>query len=288
VLLSALRQQFARDATDMALAPSSYLVERLRAHGWSDVRHQPYFIDFSPAPESLPRDDRQLLYVGRMEREKGIDTLIGAMPEILAAVPDARLTIVGDGSQRHALERLVRSTGVAESAQVLPGVARERLGDIYARASLCVLPSVWMENSPLVAYECLLSGLPMAVSRIGGIPELIEPDCGFTFRPRDPRDLAAGVIRFLGLSVGERERMGAAARTRAKAFDKETHLDRIEDLYQELRSRPARPAPSPSPFLPILERVGQDLRRLESQTPQTLLQRARAMARALGLPKLFP
>ena len=197
VLLAGVRQQLSSRGVDVAIAPSTYLVERLRAHGWRDVRHLPYFIDFDPGPGSVARAEAELLYVGRLEREKGIDVLLGAMPEIAREVPGVRLDIVGSGSQLEPLRALALRSGSGAAVRFLTDVPREKLGEFYSRASVCVLPSVWTENSPLVAYECLLSGLPMVGSRIGGIPELIEPACGLTFSARDHGELARQVIRFL-------------------------------------------------------------------------------------------
>jgi glycosyltransferase involved in cell wall biosynthesis len=285
VLLAQLRQRMLSEATALALAPSTYLVERLRANGWSEARRLPYFIDFTPAPAELVRKQGQLLFAGRLEKEKGIDVLLRAMPKVLEACADARLSIIGGGSSKNSLQALTDSLGLAKSVHFLSSVERSQLAEHYAVSSVAILPSVWTENSPLVAYECLLSGLPMIGSRIGGIPELIEPGCGLTFRPRDPDDLATQLVRFLRSPAAEREGMSKAARARAATFDKQQHLHAIEEAYAEIR---ARPLPTPGPEIPELfaalaatDQESQAARR----TP--LLERLRPLARRLRLPKVF-
>ncbi|HEX6884460.1 MAG TPA: glycosyltransferase [Planctomycetota bacterium] len=290
VLLSSLRQRWLSTCTGIAVAPSAYLVERLRAHGWSDVRHLPYFIDFPPPSRPVPRSSHELLYVGRIEPEKGVPVLLRALPEISASLPEVRLTVVGGGSQLSELRALADRLGIAARLRTLQKIPRTEIAEHYARAALCILPSLWTENSPLVAYECLTSGLPMAGSRLGGIPELLEGGCGITFHPGDPRDLARVVIDHLRLPLAQRERMSAACRERARAFEREHHVDAVVQLYEELRHRPTpatRTPPELSPDgLAMLHQVGlqQAPGDGRSQAPLEVL---RAIARSLGLPKVL-
>jgi hypothetical protein len=130
----------------------------------------------------------------------------------------------------------------------------------------------------------------MLGSRIGGIPELVEPGCGLTFQPRDPADIARTVVHFLGLSPQERERMSTHAKERAKLHDKPRHLDRTEHLYRDAVSIPAASDPLPGvlrEFFPLLEELGTDLRRRATPRNPTALSLLRAIARGLGLPKVI-
>lgn len=291
VLLSALRQRLASAAAKIAIAPSSHLTDRLRSHGWREVRHVPYFVEgFLPAA-SGPRAEYEILYVGRLEREKGVEFLLGAMPSILSAIPRVRLTLLGGGSQEHALRKLAELRKLGSAVRFLQHIPRHELAAHYTRAAACILPSVWTENSPLVAYECLAAGLPVLGSRIGGIPELIEPECGLTFTPRDPADLARTVIRFLRLPLAEREQMSAVARQRAATYDKGRHVERIEELYRETISIPdtlAGHSETLGELYPILQQMGSDMfDRVDPGTQNTPLEFLRGIARGLGLPKLL-
>jgi len=241
-----LKQRTLAGIVDISICPSRYLAERMRSSGARDVRHLNYFIDPIAAGAAGEREPKELVYIGRLEPEKGVEYLLEAMPHILRADPIVHLTIIGGGSLESTLVARVRSQGLERSATFRSHVPRAELGRVYATATACVLPSIWSENSPLVAYECLAAGLPMIASRIGGIPELVEEEVGgFTFTPRDPCDLAAKALRLLDLAPSERARMSVALRAAAEGFRIAPHLDRIEALYDEARARP-RSSPGPS------------------------------------------
>lgn len=233
-----LKQRTLAGIVDLAICPSRYLAERMRASGARDVRHLNYFIDPIAAGAAHERQAKELVYIGRLEPEKGLEHLLDAMPHVLRADPGVHLTIIGGGALENALASRARGMGLGGSVDFVSKVPRAELGHVYATATACVMPSVWSENSPLVAYECLAAGLPMIASRIGGIPELVEEGlAGFTFTPRDPRDLAEKALCLLSLPLDERARMSVAMRARAESFRIGPHIERILGFYDEARSR---------------------------------------------------
>jgi glycosyltransferase involved in cell wall biosynthesis len=262
-----LKQRALTGIVSMSICPSRYLAERMRASGAQDVRHLSYFIDPIAAGARGERDSRELVYIGRLEPEKGVEHLLDAMPIILPTYPSVHLTIIGGGALENALRERARNLGIGDSTTFRSHVPRAELGLVYATATACVLPSIWSENSPLVAYECLAAGLPMIASRIGGIPELVEDGrTGFTFSPRDPADLAAKALRILGLPEDERSRMSVAMRAVAEGLRVTAHLDRIAALYREVLARPRRsPCPSTTidrDLLAVLAEHGSERARL--------------------------
>ena len=107
----------------------------------------------------------------------------------------------------------------------------------------------------------------MVASRIGGIPELVEDGlAGFTFTPRDPRDLAEKALRLLRLTAEERMRMSRTMRATSEGFRVGPHLDRIEELYEEALSQPPRSAQASltidSDLLAVLAEYGSEKGRL--------------------------
>jgi len=287
VYLASLRQRLTSSCTRIAVAPSSYLVGHLRANGWREVRHLPYFVDFPAGPRSKQRTGHELLYVGRLEPEKGVGVLLAALPEILRGFSAVRLTLIGGGSQLPALRQQADQLGLGPAVRFVPRIPRQEISAHYATAEVCILPSVWSENSPLVAYECMQSGLPLVGSRLGGITELIE-GVGFTFTPGDHRDLARTVVRFLRLPLTERESLSDAAINRAQSFDRENHLRAIESMYAELADQPPQGNIDPifePDLLEVLHQVGVEH---ANQAPgPTPLQVLRSIARTLGLPKVL-
>lgn len=241
-----LKQRTLAGIVDLTICPSRHLAGLMRASGAREVQHLNYFIDPIAAGATGERRPKELVYIGRLEPEKGVEHLLDAMPHILRADPEVHLTIIGGGTLESALTTRAKGLRLERSATFRSQIPRAELGQFYSTATACVLPSIWSENSPLVAYECLAAGLPMIASRIGGIPELVEDGlAGFTFTPRDPRDLAEKALRLLGLPAGERARMSVAMRAAAEGFRVSQHLEQIEGLYAGVRSRARSPA-SPS------------------------------------------
>lgn len=262
-LFTLLRQRALASTVDLALCPSRHLTDLTRKSGARDVRHLNYFIDPIAGGQIGERKERELVYIGRLEPEKGVEHLLEAMVLILRSAPSVHLTIVGGGALAGALTAQAEKLHLQDAVTFLSHVPRDELGRFYATASGCVLPSIWSENSPLVAHECLAAGLPMIASRIGGIPELVEEgQGGFTFNPRDARDLAEKALRLLALPAEERARMSAAMQKRALDFRAEPHVARIEELYREvIRAGPGARDPSvhiDADLLAVLEKAGRE------------------------------
>ncbi|HEV7286530.1 MAG TPA: glycosyltransferase [Kaistia sp.] len=122
----------------------------------------------------LPRrasDLVRLLYVGRMHRSKGVELLLEAA-EALAATHRFQLTIVGGGPEAARLQGRYRPSAWLRFAGHVPEVA---VSGYMRDADLLCVPSLWQENWPGVAVRALELGLPVLGSRIGGLPELIDP-----------------------------------------------------------------------------------------------------------------
>ncbi|WP_238638046.1 glycosyltransferase family 4 protein [Curtobacterium sp. HSID17257] len=113
-----------------------------------------------------------VLCVRRLERRMGIDTLIQAWGRVLAAHPSARLRIVGDGSERCALEKLAGPLG--KSVTFLGRVSDELLEAEYAQCALTVVPSRSLEGFGLIALESLAHGKAPIVTDCGGLPDSVR------------------------------------------------------------------------------------------------------------------
>jgi glycosyltransferase involved in cell wall biosynthesis len=75
---------------------------------------------------------------------------------------------------------------------------REQTGDIYAQIDVLVVPSLWLENSPLVIHEAFMAGIPVVGARIGGIADLVQDgETGLLYDPASASDLAAALRRLL-------------------------------------------------------------------------------------------
>jgi len=144
--------------------------------------------------------------------EKAIDCLLDAMPAITAAVPQARLVIVGDGPMGAMLRSHAADLGVEVSWLAFEPPAARYLQsfDVY------VLSSAW-ESFPIAVLEAMSCGVPQVVSRVGGTQESVVAETGLLVPPRDPDALADAVIELLR-DPARRAAMSEASRERHAAF----------------------------------------------------------------------
>ncbi|WP_371497934.1 glycosyltransferase family 4 protein [Kitasatospora sp. NBC_00374] len=221
---------------DRVLAPSRWFADAVRA----DVGSVPVFvlpngIARSAAPAPVAATDR-VLFVGRLERVKGVHVLLDAFRRLLTDRPQARLSVVGDGSDRARLEASAADL-VADGRVTFHGwLPAEDVADRLREASVVALPSLWPENFPTVALEALQLGRPLVASRVGGLPELVGPDNGALVEPGD----AAGLATALGALLGDREllqRLGDGSAARADRYGVERFLDALEDHYEEVAAQ---------------------------------------------------
>lgn len=138
-----------------------------------------------------------VLYVGRIDKDKGLDVLIEAMPLVRKEV-DAHFVLAGSGDELPRLEKKVVNLGLKGVVTFLGWIehSREELPQIYQLASLFAIPST-IETQSIVTLEALASGLPVVAARAGALPELVKDgENGFLFS-NGPADMAKQIIRIL-------------------------------------------------------------------------------------------
>ena len=177
----------------------------------------PEFSDLSIDPQRPHSSEPPiLLTVARLmsaERGeyKGVDTVIEAMPEVLAAFPGVRYVIVGDGDDRPRLERLANRTGVQDRVTFTGAVDAAALRGFYEACEIFVMPSR-TEGFGIVFLEAMAVGKPVIGGNHGGTPEVwADGTAGFLVDHGDVRALAGRLKLLLG-DVELRSRMGAAGR----------------------------------------------------------------------------
>lgn len=159
---------------------------------------------FSPAHPRLPDrkrslgfqdDDPLLVFVGRLEPQKGHRVLLEAMPAVRKEFPTARLVCAGEGKLRQELESQAHTLGLDEAVRFIGYPADVR--DWLALADLTVLPSFY-EGLPATAIESLAAGRAMVATAVDGTPEvIIDGKTGLTVPPGDPQGLAGAICRLL-------------------------------------------------------------------------------------------
>ena len=190
----------------------------------------------------LGPDERVILFTGRLERLKGVETLIRALPHLPADVGPRRLLVAGADSgngvaeaggfvsERARLESLAADLGVTDQVTFLGAVPHNQLPRYYSLADVCAVPS-YSESFGLVALEAAACGTPVVASRVGGLVHVVaDGRTGFTVRNHDPEKYAER----LGLLLTDeplRRRMGAAAAELAAGFTWDATAARLIDVY---------------------------------------------------------
>ncbi len=118
-------------------------------------------------------NEKIILYVGRLVYEKGIQHLIGAMPKILANYHDAKLVICGKGGMIDELKQETRNLGIENKVYFAGYCDSKTVQKMYKCADMAVFPSTY-EPFGIVALEAMLAGIPIVVSDIGGLNEIVE------------------------------------------------------------------------------------------------------------------
>lgn len=194
------------------------------------------FADPAIQPVERFNDGRpNILFVGRMDQRKGFRHLLRAYPYIKAAVPDARLIVVGAYSDKDKAPflryaRTHRLRGVHFVGYVSP----EELPRYHRTATVFCAPNTGFESFGIILLEAMAAGLPIVASDIAGFRTVIE-DCsdGLLVPPGDERAIAKAIIALLR-DPARRERMSECGRRKAADYDWSIIAQRVLAYYKDL------------------------------------------------------
>ena len=142
-------------------------------------------------------NEKIILFMGRLVYEKGIQTLISAMPKILANYHDSKLLIAGKGGMIDELKNQVNSLGLGNKVYFTGYLGSKDVQKMYKCADVAVFPSTY-EPFGIVALEAMLSGTPVVVSDIGGLNEIVDHGInGMKSYAGNPNSLADSILSLL-------------------------------------------------------------------------------------------
>jgi len=179
-------------------------------------------------------DRLRLLYVGRLHRSKGIEGLLDVAAE-LAGSHRFTLSVVGDGPEGEPLRRRYPDAGWLHFHGHVPEAA---VGERMREADLLCVPSLWRENWPGVAVRALEMGLPVLASRVGGLPELIEPGVTGDLLPPGDRTAWIDALRRVLVDPSMLSRWQTSAEARRGRFDQDRLGERLLDFMATIAGRP--------------------------------------------------
>ncbi|MFN0028900.1 MAG: glycosyltransferase family 4 protein [Acidimicrobiales bacterium] len=212
------------------IAPSRFLADQLRRGGVfpGRIRQLNNYVD---AASLTPRHGAGdgFVSIGRLSAEKGVDTLI----EAVALLPHLTLTVAGEGPARLELEALAQRLAPGR-VRFVGHVGAEQVAALNQSARAAVLAARWHENMPLSVLETMAAAVPMVLTSLGGLPELVTDGVeGLIVPPDDPPALARALDR-LQQDPSAAIAMGGAAREKMVGrFGVQAHLERLFELYEE-------------------------------------------------------
>jgi len=200
-------------------------VESLKFDGPIDTKE-------TRAKWGVKEGQKMITAVGRLTPQKGFDDLIRAYPAIRRAVPESRLVVVGEGHMRAELESVAEQEHVRDGTTFAGFISDNDLVAALRSSDVVVVPSR-SEPFGIIALEAMAAGVPLVVSRVGGLAEIVEDSVdGIEVEPNSPSAIAAATVRILS----DRElaaRLAARGEEKARMYSWENVAKRTLGVYQE-------------------------------------------------------
>ena len=217
---------------DLFLAPSRFVRDKFVEHGWEGGKFAvlPHFQRAHTLREPNEKNDRPLLYFGRLSAEKGVADLLRAMQK----VSHVRAVVAGDGPQRGALEQLAVALGLS-NVEFVGHLGHPERDALIAKSRFTVLPSHAYETLGKTILESYAEGRAVAASDLGSRREFVRHGVtGFLYPAGDVNGLANAIQAF-GSKPGLAEKMGLAGwETVRQRHTPEEHYQKLLSFYQGL------------------------------------------------------
>jgi glycosyltransferase involved in cell wall biosynthesis len=234
-------ERWVYEHADFALPVSAEVADVLTRKGYRGrIKVLPLAVDterYRPQPQDggTPRNGRPLMagYVGRLAREKGVDTLLEALP--LLDTRKVHALIVGDGPARDTLMAQARSLGIDERVTWSGYIPHEAMADVYRAMDVLVVPSrtvpAWKEQFGRVVVEALACGVPVIASDSGELPKLLTRTGGGWIFPEGQAAPLARLLVHVAENTAEMHDRAVGAR---RAVERQFGLDAVADRFSDV------------------------------------------------------
>lgn len=216
------------------LVTSQYMKNLFSKHGFND--EQVKIIELFTELPSLQnntknKEEPNLLFLGRIDRYKGVDLLLKSLSNIQSSF---NCNIIGDGPYLSYCKKLAIKLKLVDSVHFLGWLPREKTRPYLQSARVVVVPSIYPEAFARVGLEAMSYGKPVVAFDSGGISDwLLDGTTGYLVPPKDTVDLANKIDYLLSNPEHARE-LGKAGRLLLKTrFDKNRHFDRLLKIFEE-------------------------------------------------------
>jgi glycosyltransferase involved in cell wall biosynthesis len=243
-------QCFALRFADAVVAVSRPLVETLTRAGVPSEHIRFISNGFAPTANMMTRADaRRMLgipdnaltvgWVGRLSREKGADVMLTAL-----AQSDAfwRLSIIGDGEDRHRLKEQAADLGIAD--RVMWHGAVTNAAAVLPAFDSFVLSSR-TEGTPIALFEAMAAGVPIVATRVGGVPDVITSEHALLVPTEQPGAIAEALAELRRDPSAATGRSGLAHERLLQAFSPEVWLEAVDEVYRTVCTQASATLPPP-------------------------------------------
>jgi phosphatidylinositol alpha-mannosyltransferase len=197
----------------------------------------PNGIEVSRFKEKLKRKDKEtrILYVGRIEKRKGLIYLLKSFKELAEEFPDARLWVVGSGPQSLRAKFFVKEKGFSKKVKFFGTVSDRRLVEIYCQADIFCSPAWANESFGIILLEAMATGLPIVAFANSGYQEVLKnyPWKKVLVKPKNVQDLAIS-LRELIISEELRKKLGKWGLREVRQYDWQIIAGKVLDFYDKV------------------------------------------------------
>lgn len=186
-------------------------------------------------------DNSTFVCVGRLSVQKAQTLIVEATSIVKRTHPEVRVLLIGDGEARADIESRIAHFDVEENVRVLGWRSNTEVQQALNSARALLLPS-FAEGLPVVLMEAQALERPVITTYIGGIPELVDQDCGWIIPAGSVAHIADAMVAALEASSAQLKRMGATGRKRViDAHDVTKNTKMLRDLFVEIGKQKSDP-----------------------------------------------
>ncbi len=184
---------------------------------------------------TIPQENKILLFVGRLTKEKNLDFLINTFKRVHEKRPHTTLIITAQGPQEHHLKKVADELQLGQDIIFTGAVPYETLVQVYYAADLFVFSSL-TETQGLVLIEAMAAGLPVAAVKASGVQEMVDDGIDGILTGLDMDELAAAILRILD-DEKLYQHLSSNALLKAQAMSSQNMALKLEEIYEDLLAK---------------------------------------------------
>jgi 1,4-alpha-glucan branching enzyme len=217
-------QLFSIPAEKVRVVQNGVVPENIIAEPFKGLQRQLYAND----------EEFIIFFVGRLVKEKGVEVLLEALPYVFEAVPNTKAIISGKGPMLEELAAQAKERGIADKVMFTGFISDIERNRLFATADVAVFPSFY-EPFGIVALEAMAAGVPVVVSDVGGMGEVVEYEKdGLKIPPGNAKELAEAVVSLLS-DRALRERLEKEGRLKAATvYSWDLAAGMTADIYRQV------------------------------------------------------